>query len=103
MSRGEHKAEIAGKMYIFSNADSVKMYKNGAFIKEFLCGKNASKKRSEFSALEFSPVEIDDLIGDTLEKQEGFPHGQAEDIKKILMSVSRYGVNHIPIDVRMML
>lgn len=101
MSRGEHKAEIAGKMYIFSNADSVKMYKNGAFIKEFLCGKNASKKRSEFSALEFSPVEIDDLIGDTLEKQEGFPHGQAEDIKKILMSVSRYGVNHIPIDVRM--
>lgn len=101
MSMGEHKAEIAGKMYIFSNADSVKMYKNGEFIKEFLCGKNASKKRSEFSALEFPPVEIDDLIGDTLEKQEGLPHGQAEDIKKILMSVSRYGVNHIPIDVRM--
>ncbi len=101
MSIGEHEAGILGKMYIFTNADSVKMYKNGEFIKEFLTGKNASKKRSEFSALEFPPVEIDDLIGDTLEKQEGLPHGQAEDIKKILMSVSRYGVNHLPIDIKM--
>ncbi len=101
MNMGEHKAEIAGRMYIFTNADSVKMYKNGEFIKEFPCGKNVSKKKSEFSSLEFPPIEIDDLIGDTLEKQEGLPHGQAEDIKKILMSVSRYGMNHIPIDVRM--
>lgn len=101
MDIGEHQSGIPGSIYFFSNADSVKLYKNSEFIKEYPCGKNIIRKKTEYQGLAFPPVEVDDLIGDTLEKQEEMSHGKAENIKKILMAVSKYGVNHLPVDIKM--
>ena len=41
MDIGEHPASIKGKVWIFTNADSVKMYRNDKFIKEYVpCSKH---------------------------------------------------------------
>ena len=46
MDIGEHPAVTAGNIYILSNADSVKMYKNDRFIKEYLPGMSPYKRKS---------------------------------------------------------
>lgn len=86
MDIGEHPGSNRGRTYIFSNADSVKMYKNDHFIKEF------THESSDHKHLVNAPIKIDDYIGDILEKQEGMPHKQAEEVKSILNEVAKFGL-----------
>ena len=90
MDIGEHPATNRGDTYIFTNADSVKMYKNDRLIKEY------KKEESIFPNLAHGPILIDDYIGDVLETVEHYPKKQAEDIKKILHAVAKYGMSDIP-------
>lgn len=90
MDIGEHPATNRGDTYIFTNADSVKMYKNDRLIKEY------KKEASTFTNLLHGPILIDDYIGDVLETVEHYPKKQAEDIKKVLHAVAKYGMNDIP-------
>lgn len=90
MDIGEHPATNRGDTYIFTNADSVKMYKNDRLIKEY------KKEESAFTNLAHGPILIDDYIGDVLETVEHYPKKQAEDIKKILHAVAKYGMSDIP-------
>lgn len=90
MDIGEHPATNRGDTYIFTNADSVRMYKNERLIKEY------KKEESTFSHLSHGPILIDDYIGDVLETVEHYPKKQAEDIKKVLHAVAKYGMNDIP-------
>ena len=55
MEIGEYPGSTIGTTYIFTNADSVKMYKNNKFIKEF--------KESNYPYLKHGPLPIDDLVG----------------------------------------
>lgn len=55
MDIGEHPGCNRGNIYILSNADSVKMYKNDRFIKEYLPG------MSPYKHLKHGPILIDDL------------------------------------------
>ncbi len=84
MEIGEYPASTLGTPYIFTNADSVRMYKNGKFIKEY---------KSDSS---HQPIPMDDQIGELLMTQEGFTKEQADATKYILLSVAKYGVNHLP-------
>lgn len=52
------------KSYIITNADSVRMYKNDALIKEY------TAKDSNFTKLEHGPILVNDLIGEELIKKE---------------------------------
>ncbi|MBP5199013.1 MAG: glycoside hydrolase family 2 protein, partial [Lachnospiraceae bacterium] len=87
MDIGEHPATERGYTYIFTNADSVKMYKNGRFISEF------GEKNRICENLRHGPMVIDDYVGDSLETVEKFPHRQAELIKGILNDVARFGMS----------
>lgn len=58
MDIGEHPASRRGEVWIFSNADSVRMYKNDRFLKEYI------PKNNKFPHLKNSPISIDDYIGD---------------------------------------
>lgn len=90
MDIGEHPAGDIGKIYVFTNADSVKLYKNDVFVREFYpC-------RKEYSSMPHPPVVIDDLIGGMLETQEGFDAKTAEEIKQCLMAVAKHGPNALP-------
>ena len=90
MDIGEHPGCNRGNTYILSNADSVRMYKNGRFIKEY------TSADSTYRNLKHGPVLIDDYIGDAIEKNENFKPEQAEAIKKLLNATARYGLNNLP-------
>ncbi|MBQ8236717.1 MAG: glycoside hydrolase family 2 protein [Oscillospiraceae bacterium] len=84
MEIGEYPASTLGTGCIFTNADSVRMYRNGKFIKEF---KNHHRH----------PIEVDDLVGELLMTEEGFPKDQSDAVKSIMNSVAKYGLGHIPV------
>ena len=86
MDIGEHPGGNLNDIYIFTNADSVKMYKNDKFIKEY------TKKDSPYKNLEHPPIRIDDYIGSTLEEETGMPHKQAEDVKSLLNATAKVGL-----------
>lgn len=86
MDIGEHPGCNRGIVWIFTNADSVKMYKNGVFIKEY------TACDSPYKYIKHPPIMIDDYIGDMLEKNENMSHRQAEDVKALLNEVSKVGL-----------
>ena len=94
MDIGEHPAGNRGDVYIFTNADSVKFYKNDVFIKEY------THQDSPFSNMKITPILIDDFIGDQLEENEGFTKRQAEDVKELLNYIGRYGMVNLPVSVK---
>ena len=90
MDIGEHPGSNRGKIYILTNLDSVKMYKNGAFIKEY------RHEDSPYKNLKHGPILIDDYIGPLLEENEGMKHKQAEDVKSILNAAASCGLYNLP-------
>lgn len=88
---GEHPACNIGDIYLFTNADSVKVYKNNAYIKEFF------PKRNRFKKMPHPPILIDDLVGELLEKNEQFSHHTSEGLKKVLFAIQKYGQNALPL------
>ncbi|MBO4591298.1 MAG: glycoside hydrolase family 2 protein [Eubacterium sp.] len=87
MDIGEHPGSNRGEVYILTNADSVKMYKNDRFIKEY------TDNDSQYGYLPHGPIQIDDYIGDAL--QEGEPQmgkKQVEDLKELLNEVAKVGL-----------
>ena len=90
MDIGEHPACVRGNLWMFTNADSVKMYKNGKFIKEYF------PKSKDFPHLKNSPILIDDFIGDALYENENFKPDQARTLTKALNYIARHGYGTLP-------
>lgn len=90
MDIGEHPGCNRGNIYILSNADSVKMYKNDRFIKEYLPG------MSPYKHLKHGPILIDDFIGDSFAQNERFRKKHAKEITDAMNLVARGSLNHIP-------
>ncbi len=89
MDIGDYNGGLVGDTYIFTNADTVALYRNGAFITRF------SPKAGQ--GLPHPPILLDDTIGCLLETQEGFSKKKAEDLRKCLMAVSKYDYQHLPL------
>lgn len=85
MNMGEHPAGELSKVYVFTNLDSVKLYKNDEYIGTF--------KASSDSNLPHPPIIIDDFIGETLMENERMSHKDAEMTKDILNGIGKYGAN----------
>ena len=90
MDIGEHPGCNRGNIYILSNADSVKMYKNDRFIKEYL------PTMSPYKHLKHGPILIDDFIGDSFAQNERFRPKHAKEITDAMNLVARGSLNHIP-------
>ena len=88
MDIGDYPGGTIGDFYVFSNADSVRLYKNDVFVKEY--------RRSRFRALKHGPLKIGDLIGDLLIHNEGFDKKKARDIHDALQIMKKYGTEHLP-------
>ena len=89
MDIGEHPASIKGNVWIFTNADSVKMYKNDRFIKEYF------PHNEHFSSMVNSPILIDDYIGNILEAEEKMPPKKAQYAAKALNYIGLNGYTQI--------
>ena len=96
MDIGEHPGCNRGKTWIYTNADSVRMYKNDRFIKEY------RREDSPYRNLAHGPLLLDDFIGDAIEKGEDFKPRQAAMVKEILNLTARHGLSHLPRKVYLM-
>ena len=87
MDIGEHPASVRGKIWAFTNADSLKLYKNGVFIREY------TRADSPFKNLSHPPIEINDFVGERLAEGEDFTERQARYTKDILNESAINGMN----------
>ena len=90
MDIGEHPAGHIGDVYVFTNADSVKLYKGGVFVGEFF------PDRKKFPAIPHPPIIINDLIGSMLETQEGYSKETSAILKECLGALAKFGVGALP-------
>ena len=94
MDIGEHPASNRGTVWIVTNADSVRMYKNGRLLKEYF------PSDSPFKELAHGPIPVDDLIGSAIEEGEDFLPAQAADVKEILNYAAIYGMDRLPPSIK---
>ncbi len=94
MEIGEYPGGVNDNVYAFSNADSIKLYKNDQFVKEFY-------PSPTYSALPHPCFEIDDLIGDLIKDNEGYSPKVADEIKACLLACLKYGVDNLPIKYKL--
>ncbi len=85
MNIGDLDGGDLGEIYAFTNCDYIELYKNQEFIKKFMPPKA--------SALKHPPIQIDDLIGEQLEKNEGFSKRDAAVIKRVIKAAASQGFN----------
>lgn len=89
MDIGDYPAGNIGSVLAFTNADSIKLYKNNQFVKEFY-------PSEEYKYLKHPPILIDDFIGQLIEMNEGFDLKTCNKIKECLLAVAKYGLDNIP-------
>jgi len=85
MDIGDYAAGQIGKFYVFTNADKVKLYKNGIFVTDI--------EKSEFTGLPHGPMAVEDTIGELLKTQEGFTGTKERLMHAALVSAQKYGLN----------
>lgn len=90
MDIGEHPGCNRGDTWIFTNADSVKMYKNDRFLKEYF------PQDSPYKNLKHGPILIDDFVGDAILEEENFKPAQAEALKYMLNQTALKGMSNLP-------
>lgn len=95
MDIGEYAGGFLGDTYVLTNADSVRLYKNDLFIKEFF------KEESAFENLAHGPILIDDFIGEQLVEIEKLPKATASGVKKLLLAVGKYGMTNLPLSAKL--
>lgn len=85
MDIGDHPGGIQGPVYIFTNCDYVKVYKNGKFKSE------ARPDRKKFPNLPHPPICPDDYLGDDLKTEEGLKGKTADYLHDALCAASVHG------------
>ncbi|MBR0162110.1 MAG: glycoside hydrolase family 2 protein [Oscillospiraceae bacterium] len=84
---GDYPGGNIGKIYAFTNADEVRLYRNDHFVASF---------RSEgWNGLKHGPVLIDDMIGALLETEEGYPPEEAKQLRVMLNALKVTGPSNI--------
>lgn len=91
MDIGEYPASMRGDVYIITNADSVKMYVNDIFIKEY------TPADSSFKNLPHGPIVIDDYVGHRLVDEDGIKEKHSKPIKDLIFALQKYGVDNLPL------
>ncbi|BCN30094.1 glycoside hydrolase family 2 protein [Anaeromicropila herbilytica] len=95
MDIGEHPACNIGTVYAFTNADSVRVYKNDEYVREFY------PDREMYHNMPHPPILIDDFVGELMEKGEGFSKSSSDQIKEVLFAVTKYGQNSLPFSYKL--
>lgn len=90
MDIGEHPGCNRGETYIFTNADSVRMYKNDRFIKEY------KREDSPYRNLAHGPLVIDDFIGNAIAENEKMKPAQEKTIRNAFNLAARVGLSNLP-------
>lgn len=87
MVMGEYPASAIPPTYIFTNCDSIKVYKDDEYIDTFYSAWEM------YPGIPNAPVLIDDYIADRIHKNESYPPSVATKIKTVLLSFVKHGIN----------
>lgn len=89
MDIGDYPAGQVGSVYVFTNVDTVELYKNDVFVTRL--------RQSEWKNLPHPPLVVDDTIGVLLETQEKFDRRKAAILRDCLLSAGKYGLPGMPL------
>ena len=92
MDIGDYPGGQIGDLTVFSNADSVSLYKNDRFVTKL--------SKADFPGLPHPPLNLDDPIGCLLQTQEGFDHQKAELLRQCLLAIRKKGLNGLDLKDR---
>ena len=98
MVLGDLPEGMAGACWVFTNAESLRLYRDNDFVAEF-----APDRRGRFAALPHPPIEINDFVGSLLEKYEGLDHAVAPQVAAILNEMRRDAMELSPLSRARML
>ena len=97
MNKGERAGSLLDDAYVFTNAEKVRLSKGGKFIADF------EPDREHFPGLPHPPVHIDDFVGELLKTEEKFSDEVAAKVKKCLFAAQKYGMDKLPLSVKLTL
>ena len=89
MDIGDYAAGNTGRVYVFTNADEVALYKNDRYVTSF--------RPSGWSGLTHGPILADDTIGCLLNTQEGFTGAKEKLLHNCLVSAGKHGLANMPL------
>ena len=98
MVLGDLPEGMAGACWGFTNAESLRLYRDNDFVAEF-----APDRRGRFAALPHPPIEVNDFVGSLLEKYEGLDHAVAPQVAAILNEMRRDAMELSPLSRARML
>ena len=87
MDIGDYPGGQIGDIHVFTNADSVSLYKNNQYV--------TTLEDADWTGLNHPPKVMHDTIGCLLETQEGFGKKKAEIIREILLTIRKKGVENL--------
>jgi len=95
MDIGDYPGGQIGDIHVFTNADSVLLFKNGNFVTALSDG--------DWAGLPHGPQVINDTIGCLLETQEGFDEKKADLLRSCLLAIQKKGLANLsPADISKM-
>lgn len=92
---GEHPGGYIDAVYMATNADSVRVYKNDRLVTELFA------QNTEFFRMPHGPLVIREFIGDSLCTEEGFGKGKAKAVKKVLLAAKKHGITKLPLSAKL--
>ena len=98
MVLGDLPEGMAGACWVFTNAESLRLYRDNDFVAEF-----APDRRGRFAALPHPPIEVNDFVGSLLAKYEGLDHAVAPQVAAILNEMRRDAMELSPLSRARML
>lgn len=81
---GDYPGGQLPETYVFTNAETVALYKNGQFVTEL--------SKGEWNGLKHGPMVMDDTIGCLLETREGFDKQKAQLLRECLLAIRKRGL-----------
>ncbi len=84
MDIGDYPGGEIGEAAVFTNADSVSLYKNGVFVTKL--------QKLDFAGLAHPPMALNDPIGCLLQVQEGFDKKKADLLRECLLAIRNKGL-----------
>ena len=84
MDIGDYPGGQIGEIHVFTNADSVSLYKNNQFV--------TTLEDGSWKGLPHGPKALKDTVGCLLETQEGFDKKKARQLRTCLLTIQKKGL-----------
>jgi len=94
MIPGDRDAAMLGEVLVFTNAQSIRLTRNGEFVAEF------TPDRVHWPHLPHPPVVVSDFLGNDLVTKQGMSPATSKLVKKLFGAILRFGDKSLPLSAR---